>query len=202
MRLILASASPRRAALLGAAGYVFDVAPADVDESALPGETPEAYVLRVAAAKARAALQSFPGCAVLAADTTVVVDGDMLGKPSSDEDAARMLARLSGRTHEVMTGAVVAVAGRESATVVSTAVRFVPMSPADIAWYVATGEPADKAGAYAVQGLGGRFVEAVEGSYSNVVGLPLVEVGRLLEDLGVDRPGGSGGGGPDGGPAN
>jgi septum formation protein len=202
MRLILASASPRRAALLGTAGYVFDVAPADVDESPQAGEKPEAYVLRVAAEKARAVLGSFRGCAVLAADTTVVVDGDMLGKPTSDEDAARMLARLSGRSHQVMTGAVVAAAGRQSGTVVSTTVRFVPMSPADIAWYVATGEPADKAGAYAVQGLGGRFVESVEGSYSNVVGLPLDEVGRLLEDLGVERPGGPGVFRPGGDPAN
>ena len=202
MRLILASASPRRAALLGAAGYAFDVAPADVDESAEAGETPDAYVLRVAALKARAVLGSFPGCAVLAADTTVVVDADMLGKPSDDEDAARMLTRLSGRTHQVLTGAVAAAEGREAGIVVSSTVRFARMSPADVAWYVASGEPADKAGAYAVQGLGGRFVEAVEGSYSNVVGLPLDEVGQLLEALGIERPGGPCGARPDADPAN
>jgi septum formation protein len=185
MRLILASASPRRAELLRQAGYVFDIEPAHVDESELAGEPPPAYVLRVAALKARAVAARRPADVVLAADTTVVVDGGMLAKPASDEDARRMLNRLSGRAHDVLTGVVVARAGRESSAVVETRVRFRPMTPADIDWYVASGEPRDKAGAYGVQGLASRFVEGVDGSYSNVVGLPVVAVRRLLDAAGL-----------------
>jgi septum formation protein len=184
MRLILASASPRRAELLRAAGYAFEIVPADVDESAGPGERPENYVRRVAAEKARAVLCRFPDCTVLAADTTVVVDGAMLGKPSDDEDARQMLARLSGRSHRVLTGVVLAGGGREAGAVASTLVRFGVLTPSDIDWYVASGEPRDKAGAYGVQGLASRFVEGIEGSYSNVVGLPVALVHTLLSEEG------------------
>jgi septum formation protein len=184
MRLILASASPRRAELLRAAGYAFEIVPADVDESAGAGERPEDYVRRVAAEKARAVLRQHPDGTVLAADTTVVVDGAMLGKPSDDEDARHMLARLSGRAHRVMTGVVVAGGGREVGAVASTLVRFAVLTPADIDWYVASGEPRDKAGAYGAQGLASRFVEGIEGSYSNVVGLPVALVHTLLAEQG------------------
>ena len=188
MGLILASASQRRVALLGEAGYAFRALPADADESVVAGEEAEAYVRRVALLKARAVQASRPGDVVLAADTTVVVDGDMLGKPEGDDDARRMLVRLSGRAHVVLTGVAVVSGVREATVVVSSTVRFRPLMPADLDWYVGTGEPADKAGAYAVQGLGGRFVESVEGSYSNVVGLPMDEVTRLLDAAGVAPP--------------
>jgi septum formation protein len=185
MRLILASASPRRVDLLREAGYAFDVEPADVDESEAAGEPPRAYVLRVAALKGGVVAAAHPDAVVLAADTTVVVDGQMLAKPADDEDARRMLGLLSGRTHEVLTGVVVVRAGRQSSAVVGTRVRFRPMTAADINWYVASGEPRDKAGAYGVQGLAARFVEAIDGSYSNVVGLPVAAVRDLLGAEGV-----------------
>lgn len=181
MRLILASASPRRASLLRDAGYAFEIDPAHVDEAELAGEPPRAYVLRVSAMKARAVAARHPGDLVLAADTTVVVGGLMLAKPSDDEDARRMLGLLSGRAHEVLTGVVVVGAGRESSAVSATRVRFRAMTRAEIDWYVASGEPHDKAGAYGVQGLASRFVERVDGSYSNVVGLPVGAVRALLD---------------------
>jgi septum formation protein len=184
VRLILASASPRRAELLRAAGYAFEIVPADIDESARSGEPPEHYVRRVAAEKARAVLRQFPNSTVLAADTTVVVDGAILGKPSDDEDARCMLARLSGRAHRVLTGVVVAGGGREAGAVASTLVRFAVLTPADIDGYIASGEPCDKAGAYGVQGLASRFVTGIEGSYSNVVGLPVALVRTLLAEQG------------------
>jgi septum formation protein len=185
MRLILASASPRRVDLLREAGYAFDVEPADVDESEAAGEPPRAYVLRVAALKGGVVAAAHPDAVVLAADTTVVVDGQMLAKPTDDEDARRMLGLLSGRTHEVLTGVVVVRAGRQSSAVVGTRVRFRPMTAADIDWYVASGEPRDKAGAYGVQGLAARFVDAIDGPYSNVVGLPVGAVRDLLGAEGV-----------------
>ena len=185
MRLILASASPRRMDLLGGAGYAFEVEPAHVDESESAGEPPRAYVLRVAALKARAIAAKHPADLVLAADTTVVVGGAMLAKPADDDDARRMLGLLSGRTHDVLTGVVLVRAGRESSAVVETRVRFRTIAPEEIDWYVASGEPHDKAGAYGVQGLAARFVEAVDGSYSNVVGLPVEAVRALLEAEGV-----------------
>jgi septum formation protein len=201
MRLILASASPRRAELLRTAGFVFEIVPADTDESARPDENAEDYVRRVAAEKARAVLRQFPDCTVLAADTTVVVDGCMLGKPSDDEDARQMLARLSGRAHRVLTGVAVAGGGREALAVASTLVRFTVMSPAEIDWYVASGEPRDKAGAYGVQGLASRFVDGIDGSYSNVVGLPVALVHTLLAERGftplIQGPPSGRGGGPE-----
>jgi len=176
--LVLASGSPRRRELLEGLGVRFTVRPVDLDESPLPGEAPKDYVLRLAVEKAAAA----SGELVLAADTTVVVDGEILGKPRDDEDARRMLRLLSGREHSVLTG----IALGKVAEVDETLVRFAPLSEAEIDWYVATGEPRDKAGAYAIQGLGSLFVEAVEGSYSNVVGLPIPRMYRLFARLGYD----------------
>jgi len=190
MRLILASASPRRATLLREAGYTFAVEPADVDEAESAGEAAPEYVMRVAASKARTVAARFPDDIVLAADTTVVVDGVMLAKPADDADAERMLRLLSGRAHEVLTGVVVIRAGVESSAVVATRVRFRPITPTEMTWYVASGEPRDKAGAYGVHGLAARFVESVEGSYTNVVGLPLSEVRNLLGAAGF-APNGS-----------
>lgn len=184
MPLILASASPRRRQLLEAAGYVFEVVAAEVDESALAGEDPRTYVVRVAAEKAAAVSARHPRAVVLAADTTVVLDNDMLGKPADDEDARSMLGRLSGRTHEVLTGVVV-LAERTFTDVVATRVSFRPLTGADIDWYVASGEPRDKAGAYGVQGLASWFVESVEGSFSNVMGLPVGAVRSLLDAAGT-----------------
>jgi septum formation protein len=186
MRLILASASPRRAELLKAAGIDFDVMPADVDEAVHDGESPEQYARRVANAKACGALARSHGRPVLAADTVVVVDGQILQKPADAEDARRMLALLSGRRHEVLTAVSVSLGGPDdvcpaAAGVERTTVEFAPLSDAEIAWYVASGEPLDKAGAYAIQGLGSRFITRINGSYSNVVGLPVALVYKLLQ---------------------
>jgi nucleoside triphosphate pyrophosphatase len=193
MRLILASASPRRAELLTAAGFAFEVRVTHVDETPRVGESPRDYVLRVAKEKAMAAslegrLKPAPpgdleGAAretILAADTTVVVDGEILGKPVDDDDARRMLARLSGRAHEVLTGLSIRQGTEERSTVESTAVWFKLLSDQEIAWYLDSGEGRDKAGAYAIQGLGSRFIPRIDGSYSNVVGLPVATVHRLL----------------------
>ncbi len=183
MRLLLASASPRRADLLRAAGYEFDVVPADVDESVLPREGPEAYVRRVSEAKAAAVASKAQGRIVLAADTVVVVDGEILGKPVDAADAARMLRLLSGRGHEVLTGVTIVGEGQILTNTATSAVELAHLSPAEIDWYVATGEPMDKAGAYAIQGLASRFVVRIEGSYSNVVGLPVALVSAMLKAL-------------------
>jgi septum formation protein len=182
--VVLASASPRRAALLQAAGIPFTVEPADVDETPAPGESPEEYVLRVARAKARRIATERPGSVVLAADTTVVVGDRMLGKPGDAGEAAAMLTLLGGRTHEVLTAVVLVRGGTETADLARTQVRFLPLTASDVAWYVATGEPFGKAGAYAIQGLASRFVDRIEGSYTNVVGLPVSLVYRALCDAG------------------
>ena len=178
-RVILASASPRRADLLSAAGVPFEVRAVDVDERPLDGEPAAAYVARVAADKA-AACPATPEEAVLAADTVVVVDGAILGKPADDADAARMLRRLSGRNHQVLTAVAVRRGGAAAVEIDTTVVVFAPLSDTDIAWYVASREPRDKAGAYAVQGLASRFVDRIDGSYSNVVGLPVALACRML----------------------
>ena len=184
MRLILASASPRRSELLVQAGFEFDVDAADVDERVLPDESPGAYVARVAADKAREVAARHPSHAViLAADTTVVAGGEILGKPRDDADAARMLTRLSGVEHDVLTAVVVTGPAGARADVVRTRVHFVELSAADIAWYIATREPEGKAGAYAIQGRGARFVDWIEGSWSNVVGLPIATVARMLGEV-------------------
>jgi septum formation protein len=183
MRLILASASPRRAELLTSAGFAFEVQPADVDETPYAGERPEVYALRVARDKAASAGSCCPDPAAvfLAADTVVVAARQILGKPKDDEDACRMLRLLANGTHEVLTAVVVRSPRGEQAEVVSTRVRFRPLDDAEISWYVASGEPAAKAGAYAIQGRGARFVDWIEGSWSNVVGLPIATVDRLLK---------------------
>ena len=186
--LVLASASPRRRELLAKAGAAFRVLPAEIDEAPLPGETAEALVRRLAREKA-GTVASRLGRAphwVLGADTVVVVGDDILGKPADAEHAEQLLGRLLGRTHRVVTGvAVVATAtGQTHSRVVTSRVTMRPADAAEIRAYVATGEPLDKAGAYALQGLGRSFVERVEGSESNVIGLPLAETAELLERAG------------------
>src|SRR3954469_6291604 len=246
MRLILASASPRRAELLRAAGYTFEVVVADVDESIRAGETPATYVRRLAAEKSSAALKrcatdfaalkacatsgtdpeipaglkacatsgtdpempeglktcatsgtdpetpaALKGCAtgaaadliVLGADTTVVVDGEILGKPRDDADGRRMLQRLSGATHQVLTGVSLRQGAYEVGRVDTTAVFFRALTDEDISWYIASGEGRDKAGGYAIQGLASRFIRRIDGSYANVVGLPVETVDELLRSL-------------------
>lgn len=189
-RLVLASQSPRRRELLEQLGLAFAVLPAHADEAVLDGEPPREYVLRVAREKARAV----QGEVVLAADTAVVLDGVILGKPESADDARRMLRALSGSRHEVLTAVCVRRAGAgpalelELEEVVSTEVVFAPLSGPAVEWYVATGEPLDKAGAYAIQGAGGAFVTEVRGSVSSVVGLPLAETAALLARAGIPLP--------------
>jgi len=185
MHIVLASASPRRAELLAAAGFEFDVRPVDIDERWRPGETPEEYVARLAEEKASRELEALPDALVLAADTIVLVDGRILGKPANDGEAAGMLRILSGRSHDVLTGVCVRSRERRAACVERSNVRFAPLDEQEIAWYVASGEPRDKAGAFAVQGLASRFVEEIRGSYTNVVGLPVAAVYRLLRGAGA-----------------
>lgn len=189
-RLVLASASPRRRELLAAMGWNFVVQPAPIDESPLRGEDATAYVGRLALAKARhaAAGAESAGALVLGADTVVVVDNELLGKPSDEEDARRMLRLLAGRQHEVLTGVALVDGDREWLEIERTKVEMAALRENEIALYVASGEPMDKAGAYAVQGLGALFVTRLEGNYSNVVGLPLPVVYRLLEAAGAPNP--------------
>ena len=194
--LVLASASPRRRELLAQAGYTFEVRPADVPEDPRPGEEPVAYVVRLAREKAEAVYRALAGheggvefvdrheLSVLGADTTVVVDGEILGKPQNAVDAARMLRMLSGRTHRVITGVALATAEGTEVAAEATAVRFVALADEEIAAYVATGEPMDKAGAYAIQGRAARWIPRIEGCYFNVVGLPLALVTAMLEGRG------------------
>ena len=183
--LVLASASPRRRALLEQLGIPLRVDPAHLDENVRTGEAAERYVLRLAQEKADAVHLRHPDDTVLAADTSVVLDGMVLGKPENEGEALSMLRRLSGRTHEVMTAiAVAGVGGR----CVTAAVTFAPATESALRWYVSTGEPMDKAGAYAVQGIGGFLVERIEGSVSAVVGLPLVETVALLRAAGYLLP--------------
>jgi septum formation protein len=179
MKLILASSSPRRSALLAAVGYDFDVRVADVDETPLPGETAEALVRRLAEVKARAVACGADEL-ILAADTTVACDDEIMNKPCDEAEAARMLRRLGGRAHEVFTGVTLRHAGGEETFVERTVVWFDTLSEAEIAWYVASGEPRGKAGAYGIQGRASRFVTRVEGSYTNVVGLPTAQVAKHL----------------------
>jgi septum formation protein len=180
--LILASKSPRRSELLTAAGISFEVLAADIDETPLRDESPAAYVERLAIAKARAVLKLRPDARVLGADTTVTIGGEILGKPVDEQDATRMLRLLQGRAHEVHTGvALVSAKGIRSA-IDTTRVWFDAMTDKDISWYVATGEPVDRAGAYAIQGFASRFIPRIEGSYSNVVGLPVALVSSILSE--------------------
>ena len=178
--MILASRSPRRAELLAAAGIAFEVLAIDVDETPMAGEDPQAYVVRLAIDKASRVATVRPGEVVLGADTTVVVDGRILGKPVDAAEATEMLRLLRGRVHEVLTGvAVVEPSGVRSA-VETTRVWFDAMTDEDISRYVASGEPVDRAGAYAIQGLASRFIPRIEGSYTNVVGLPVALVSSIL----------------------
>ena len=187
-KLVLASASPRRAELLAQIGVEFSVRPADLDESPLAGEPPETLVKRLAAEKAKAAAKvhnDTDGCVVLASDTVVVLNNQALVKPAGFTDAAAMLSALSDRTHQVMTAVSLLDESRQKTICVTTRVHFGPLSATQIARYWATGEPADKAGAYGIQGIAGQFVKSIEGSYSAVVGLPLYETVQLLQEFGV-----------------
>ena len=186
--LILASASPRRRELLATLQLPFSVMPAHIDEGQHVAERPEAYVTRLARTKAEQLADQYPSAWVLGADTVVVLDQHILGKPANAAAAHAMLGRLSGREHAVMTGVAVVHRGRRivQGDVVSTRVRFRTLQAADIEAYIATGEPFDKAGAYAVQGVGGQFVAALEGCYNNVVGLPLERTLALLRSAGYD----------------
>jgi septum formation protein len=187
--LILASASPRRSDLLRSIGLEFEITPADIDETQHAGEVAVAYVERVAAGKADAVaerLADLAGCAILAADTTVEVDGEILAKPTDDADARRMLRLLSGTTHQVHT-AVVGVHHRGThRCVVRTDVTFALLSEAEIDWYLSMGEHRDKAGAYGLQGAGSALVHRIDGSVSNVIGLPLAETVGILRACSVD----------------
>jgi len=190
MKLILASASARRAEILRDAGISFEALPTDVDESPRAGETVGEMVLRLAEAKARVAIASLKSlnetAIVIGADTVVDLDGEVLGKPGSARVAGEMLRKLSGKTHRVVTGlAVIRVPdGLARLELETTEVRFAVLAPEEIDQYAATGEPLDKAGAYAIQGIAGRFVERIEGCYFNVVGLPLARLYRILKDFG------------------
>jgi len=204
MRLILASASPRRAELLTAAGFTFDVCVTDVDEQARTGESPREYVRRLASEKSARALELIrrdssgaakaahydfsrsaetaphDDCVVIGADTAVIVDDEILGKPADAADAERMLRRIAGRSHVVMTGVSLRSSQAELNEVTETVVYVDPLSAEEIRWYVASAEGQDKAGAYAIQGLASRFIPRIDGSYSNVVGLPVGTVYRLV----------------------
>jgi len=193
MKLVLASASPRRADLLRAAGFAFDTVTPDVDERVRANESPLDYVLRLAAERSAAALELIRARAdspagemrlvVLGADTTVVVGREILGKPRNDEEVAAMLRMLSGCWHEVVTGVNLRSGALEIGRVETTRVAFASLSEGEIDWYVRSGEGRDKAGAYAIQGLASRFIPRIEGSYSNVVGLPVAIVVELLSEI-------------------
>jgi len=185
MPLILASASPRRADLLRNAVIDFTVEPAHVPEFPAPHENPLGYAQRLARDKARAVFASHPESAVLGADTVVVVDQHLLEKPRDDDDARRMLRLLSDRTHQVITGVCVVAEGFEQTEAEITHVVFSPLSEQEIATYIASGEPMDKAGAYAIQGMASRWVKRIEGCYFNVVGLPIPRVYRMLRAAGT-----------------
>ena len=188
MGLILASGSPRRRQLLEQIGLTFAVRSSDVDESVSPGLTPAQVVESLSARKGEAvAAEAAPGDLVLSADTVVSLDGAILGKPRDRAEAEAMLTALSGRTHQVYTGVTLLQDGRRLTEHEVTAVTFRPLSPEEIAAYVSTGEPMDKAGAYGIQGLGALLVERLEGDYFNVMGLPLCRLGEMLAQFGV-RP--------------
>jgi septum formation protein len=179
LKLVLASRSPRRAELLKAAGFEFTVRAADIDETPRDGEAPRDYVARVAEEKARA-VQADADETILAADTTVVLGSEIMGKPVDAAEAARMLRALAGKRHEVITAICIRRGNRLTDDIASTAVWFARLTDAEIADYVASGEPMDKAGAYGIQGLASKFIDRIDGSYSNVVGLPVALTYRLI----------------------
>ncbi len=195
--LVLASASPRRSELLTQAGFHFSIHPAHIPEDPFPQEDPIAYVTRLARQKAEAVFEQLSAATgemedagdepliVLGADTTVTLDGAILGKPESPADAVRMLQLLSGRTHRVITGVALVSAAQTQVAAESTAVQFLTLSQANIIDYVATGEPTDKAGAYAIQGRAARWIPRIEGCYFNVMGLPLALVATLIAAQGL-----------------
>lgn len=188
LKIYLASRSPRRGELLQQIGVSFEVLPSDIDESVPPNESPEAYVQRLAREKAEAcvkiiAINNLPVLPVLAADTTVCVNGNILCKPEDDNDAAAMLRSMSGGWHEVHTGIALAHEDKIKVLLSTTRVQMATLSEIEIAAYVASGEHKDKAGAYAIQGLAGAFISRIEGSYSGVMGLPLFETAHLLKKL-------------------
>jgi septum formation protein len=190
MKIILASSSPRRAEILRDAGIAFEISATHIDEAALRGETAQAMVARLAEAKARAAAAQMDAgereCIIVGADTTVELDGEILGKPKDPAHAHEMLAKLSGRTHHVLTGIfLLRLPGHATrAAVENSAVTLTPITGEEIDAYVATGEPMGKAGAYAIQGGAGRFIPRIEGCYFNIVGLPLARLYALLRELG------------------
>lgn len=188
MKFILASASPRRRELLASIGLEFEVKPSHVPEVHQAGEAPEEYVARLSRDKARALAEQHPDRWVIAADTTVLLGEELLEKPIDARDAARMLGTIAGQTHIVYTGVTLENAGSEyrDTRVAESEVRMLPLSPDEIEWYVRTGEPLDKAGAYAVQGLGAMFIDSIHGSYTNVVGLPLATLFQMLRRAGID----------------
>jgi septum formation protein len=185
-KLLLASQSPRRAEILRAVGWEFEAIPANIDETRLPGEEAASYVKRLATTKAETIAKRFPESLVLGADTVVVVNKEILGQPRDDDDARRMLGLLSGKWHEVLTGVALIRAGHPSQRLVdqeTTRVQFAEMSVAEIDWYVATGEPRGKAGAYGIQGAAALFIKEIHGDYFNVVGLPVGLVYELTRRL-------------------
>jgi len=196
MRFILASQSPRRRELLASIGLTFEVMPSDVPEVYQPGESPEEYVARLSRDKAAVIAARDEQAWIIAADTTVLLGEELLEKPADEADARRMLATIAGKTHIVYTGVTLqnAARGWRDTRVAESEVRMLPLDARDIAWYVSTGEPLDKAGAYAVQGIGAMFIDSIHGSYTNVVGLPLALLFQMLRRAGIDplRKGGGG----------
>jgi septum formation protein len=188
MRFILASSSPRRRELLSSIGVEFDVIPSHIPEQRGESETPEEYVARLSREKAHAISERHPERWVIAADTTVALDDLVLEKPADADDAKRMLKTIAGKTHVVYTGVTLTRANPHyiDTHVATSEVRMLPLTERDIAWYVATGEPLDKAGAYAAQGVGGLFIDSIHGSFTNVVGLPLALLFQMLRKAGID----------------
>jgi septum formation protein len=188
-RLILASKSPRRSDLLKQLGLDFEVIPSKIEEDFIPGETPREHVIRLAEAKSLHVGNRFPEHWVIGADTIVHVDRSLLGKPKDGQEALEMLRLISGREHRVLTGISVQhfEKGKGECQAIETAVRVKPLNPAEIDWYIGTGEPFDKAGGYGIQGIGSFMIESINGSYTNVVGLPLCELFHMLVRLGALR---------------
>jgi len=188
MKFILASASPRRRELLGSIGLDFEIVPSHIPEVRGEGEAPEEYVARLSREKAAAIAREHHDRWIIAADTTVLLGEQLLEKPGDVDDAKRMLATIAGKTHIVYTGVTVMNASRDyhDTRVAESEVRMLPLDASEIAWYVTTGEPMDKAGAYAVQGIGAMFIDSIHGSYTNVVGLPLALLFQMLRRAGID----------------
>ena len=188
MRFVLASSSPRRRELLASIGVAFDVVASHIPEEHRPGEAPEEYVARLSREKANAIAAKHQDRWIIAADTTVLLGDQLLEKPVDDRDAVRMLSLIAGRTHTVYSGVTLqnAARGHHETRVAESEVRMLPLTPEDIEWYVATAEPLDKAGAYAVQGIGSMFIDSIHGSYTNVVGLPLAMLFQMMRKAGID----------------